>query len=156
MLQKKVRRLFNKHVSVNQNRNESIESFTHDTSLVQSMKMLAASGVMDITVSDGNLIQMCGSSSYHQISVVRKRCDNATTCNKCTSDKWREAKADEKCQMNWDLQVSADSRTRWNSLSEAHKKERNQNNKRAKGTMKRKLKRYEILQKELNRKIPMG
>ena len=72
-LQKEVRRLYNDHVSDDQNRSECIDKFTHDTSLVQSMKMLAASGVMGVHLSGGNMVRTCGSSSCHQISVVKQQ-----------------------------------------------------------------------------------
>ena len=132
-----MRRLYNDHVSDNQNRRECIDKFTHDTSLVQSMKMLAASEVMDVHLSDGNLVRTCGSSSCHQISVVRQRSDNASICTKCTDEKRRETKSDERRQVNWDQQVAADSKTPWGSLNEAQQKERIENNRQVKGSMKK-------------------
>ena len=109
------------------------------------MNSLAVFGVMDVFVLDGNLVRMCGSHLCHQIFIVQQQSNNASICRKCTKEKWRDTKADERRQKNWDLQVAADSRTKWGSLSEAQKKERNGNNRQVKGSMKRKLKRLELL-----------
>ena len=50
--------IVDEHVSDGQNSSGCIEKFKQDTNLVHSMKYLAAFGVMDASVLDGNLVQM--------------------------------------------------------------------------------------------------
>ena len=72
MLRNKVRKLYNKLVSNNQNKSECIDKFTQDIDLVQLMKSPATFGVMDVSVLDDNLVRIFGSPLCHQISVVQQ------------------------------------------------------------------------------------
>ena len=63
MPKNKVRRLYNEHFSNNK--------FRKDTNLVQLMESLAAFGVMDVSVLDGNLVWMFGIPSCHKSSVAQ-------------------------------------------------------------------------------------
>ena len=95
--------------------------------LIQSIKMLAASSVRDVICDWDTLVQICGPLSCDEIMVVKVQTDNVDICRDCTRSREGAIQSEKACAQNYHKQVSNDSRTRYNNLTDEQKIERLKN-----------------------------
>ena len=109
---KEVQRKYKQQVFCKPEGIKYIQAFKLDTYLLRIMNILSVDGVTEVVCDDDSSIRMCRSSSYSEIMMANKQCNNVTICKSCHEVKQNEARAERTRQLNWDQQTMVNSHTR--------------------------------------------
>ena len=112
LLKKQVNDAFDNHVGKCNDRNEGIANLKNNEDFVESMKILAAAKVNNVTCDEGkSLCRSCANGYCEEIMVVRAQSNNATTCGKCRSKDKDAAKLEKRRSVNYYKQNQENSHT---------------------------------------------